>query len=91
MDGGRHRKFMVNVYQIGKLRITAIAGSRPAAIGRLRLVRWPRGPGIAILWGLQAAPLRPLSVASRGTFPGQGLSPRVTARIIFAIYSITVK
>jgi hypothetical protein len=51
MDGGRHRKFMVNVYQIVKLRITAIAGSRPAATGRLRPLPWPPGRGAATLRG----------------------------------------
>jgi acetyl-CoA acetyltransferase len=34
MDDGSHRKLMANVYQIGKLRITGTAGSRPAAMRR---------------------------------------------------------
>jgi hypothetical protein len=33
MDDGSHRKFMVNIYQIGKLRIMAIARLLPAAAG----------------------------------------------------------
>jgi hypothetical protein len=40
MDDGSHRKFMVNVYQIGKLRIIAIASSLPAGVGQDIATRW---------------------------------------------------
>ena len=49
MDDGSHRKLMANIYQIGKLHITAIAMSRPAATGRRPArTRLPAGPGARV-------------------------------------------